>query len=396
VKVDLTITTQRRQRRAPSGFSLVELMVALAVGGVALSSIYAIGSATTRNLRAQERVASAQNSLRVATERVKRDFQRAGFMGTPQWSQPGEACGSTPAAGAVAAVTNFVEDDVVAKAFAGPANENNESTFDAVTLMGNYATSGEYGGTTFDASGTVLTVSGATQSFRRDFTDWSTGAVNDAAFDEAFPEGRFVRVHALDETVHFGVIESRNAGARTVTISPGIPVATCLSATGGWMSPLNAIRYSVQAATGDEAPVGAATGPIAVLRRTELDGTTLNSVTPTPLTAPGGPVDDRAILDYVVRFDLDFRLAAAGVPNNTVAWLPATAAVVNASPQQIRSVVIDLAVRTPEQDPNMLYNINSLVSFRVFPVTQNVRGAARVRRARAEVLLPNVAVKDFL
>jgi hypothetical protein len=112
-----------------------------------------------------------------------------------------------------------------------------------------------------------------------------------------------------------------------------------------------------------------------------MNGGNLNA----PLVVGGAPVDDRAILDYVVGFNVDFRMGAV----DTVNWQPALAAVVNANPEQVRSVIIDIAVRTPEQDPHMLYqNDGALRSFKVF---ENVPGAARVRRVSAEVLIPNVA-----
>src|SRR5689334_20515173 len=79
----MRVTLNSRRR----GFSLLELMVALTLGGIAISSIYAVGAASTRTFHQQHSVASTQSSLRIAMGQIKRDFGRAGFMATPSGSR---------------------------------------------------------------------------------------------------------------------------------------------------------------------------------------------------------------------------------------------------------------------------------------------------------------------
>ena len=55
---------KRSSRRA--AFTLLELMVALTIGGLTITSVYAIGSASTRVFRVQNDVANAQTTLRMA------------------------------------------------------------------------------------------------------------------------------------------------------------------------------------------------------------------------------------------------------------------------------------------------------------------------------------------
>ncbi|KAF0166734.1 MAG: hypothetical protein FD160_4059, partial [Caulobacteraceae bacterium] len=82
-----------RQPPPRGGFTLLELMVALTVGGIAISSMYAIGAGSTRVFRQQNDIANAQTTLRMAMDQVKRDIARAGYLGTPDASLPGQGCG---------------------------------------------------------------------------------------------------------------------------------------------------------------------------------------------------------------------------------------------------------------------------------------------------------------
>src|SRR4029079_17046182 len=80
----MRVTLNSRRR----GFSLLELMVARPLCGIAISSIYAVGAASTRTFHQQHQVASTQSSLRIAMGQIKSDFGRAGYMGTPNANGP--------------------------------------------------------------------------------------------------------------------------------------------------------------------------------------------------------------------------------------------------------------------------------------------------------------------
>lgn len=389
------ITRRRAARR--EGFTLVELMVALTIGGVALTAIYAVGSASSRHFREQQRVSSAQTALRMAVEQLKRDFARAGYLGSPNAALPAEVC-SPPAGNAVAAFVDYVDNDPappqISLAAATENDDSGEVTFDRIVLMGNYSTSGEY---VLGASSTAqaLAVSRFRHSFRRDFTNWETNQYDDARFAEAFIPGRKVRVHTASERMHFANITGYTAGGATVDPIVNIDVPAACDVTGGWVSPLNAIAYRAEAAAQDDlerlsGARGDVNGPIAVLRRVEVSGTNYAQ----NLQANGVDVDSRSVLDYVIGFNLTFR-TSGGAPTGIV-WQP-TNTTVNNTPQQLRSVIIDVAVRTPEQEQGMWHIAGApLRSFVVFPRTGTgavLTGAARVRTARAEVFLPNIAYR---
>jgi prepilin-type N-terminal cleavage/methylation domain-containing protein len=392
---------QRLSRARSAGFTLLEIMMALAVGGIALSSIYAVGAASTRHFREQQRISAAQTSLRSAMDQLKRDFQRAGFLATPNVRAPGEACGLPTApiddnsggagTGRLAAISAFNENVQPRPTSLDPGDLNAWATVDQVTLMGNYVTSGEYSGITIAADGVTVTIPMNWQSFSRDFTEWSgpnAGQCNATAFASAFPVGRLVRIHTLTERVFFSQVSSAScpsAGPGTVVLVDRVP-AFC-NANLGWIAPVNTINFQVVNAAGDEVTrVGG--NRVSVLHRTEV----LPTNKATPLTRPGVnvPIDDRSILDYVVNFHLEFLLSGGSI--NSVNFVPTAEANVKQTPERLRGVIINLASRTTEQEPQFISSgLQIGLAFRVLATP----GAARVRRLRAELLLPNVAFEGY-
>jgi hypothetical protein len=373
-------------------------MIALAVGGIALSSIYAVGAASTRHFRQQQRISAVQTSLRSAMDQLKRDFQRVGFLATPNIEANGEACSlpgpplddptNTAGTGRLAAISAFSKAVSPRPTELDPGNLNTWATLDSVTLMGNYATSGEYSGISISSDGLTVTIPMNWQSFRRDFTNWSgpsAGQCSSAAFSNAFAVGRMVRIHTLIERNFYTTIAAvvcAGIVSATVTLDAAIP-AQC-NANGGWIAPVNTLRYQAVNAAGDE--TARSTNRNVVLRRTEIMPN--NKANPLLQAGTNVPLDDRDILDYVVLFNVDFMMTNGSA--NSVNFMPSPVANVIARPEQVRGVVIDLAARTAEHEPEFSNMITGL-AFRVLATP----GAARVRQLHAEILLPNVAYRGF-
>ncbi|HKP63464.1 MAG TPA: prepilin-type N-terminal cleavage/methylation domain-containing protein [Polyangiales bacterium] len=404
--------------RSRAGFTVVELMIALTCGGIAISSMYMIGAASMRTFRAQDRVATTQSSLRSAMAQVKRDFQRAGFLGTPNVNMAGERCTAPVGVplndesgglgvGRLAAISEYVPG--VTAADGGfedldPEKLNTWNRIDNVILSGNYLTSGEYMGVIVAAAGTSLTVPFTTQGFTRDFTHWyseggtrTAGSCDGRALANTFAAGRLLRVHALSELNAFVAIRSASCDTTNnvarINLNETIP-GNC-NATGGWISPVNFIRYSVKNATGDEASrVGK--NRVAVLRRTEVDPN--NKATALVVTDDDGTThtDDRAVLDYVVHFRVDFLMRGSNV--NSIDFMPASQASVAANPERVRGAIIELGARTTEHEPDMAVQDMKVAfpPFRVYgKAGDDTPGAARTRVLRAELLLPNLANEGY-
>jgi prepilin-type N-terminal cleavage/methylation domain-containing protein len=420
---------RRRRRR---GFTLLELMISLTVGGIAITSIYAIGASATRNFHQQQQVATAQTALRMAMNQVKRDIARAGYLFTPNANAPlnfqPQSCAPVSAplddannSGRLAAFSRWDDNVIISSANNNtgidPTGTNAANGFSAdnLTLFGNYETSAEYPGVTLIDS-THIAVDQDWHAFQRDFTFWyngNPGMYDQAAFNEAFRVNRLIRIQTTRKLRHFAqIVRLTHPGGGggqlaeddvLIEFSPALP-SNCLSdVNGGWVAPVSAIRYFVQNAptTGPEAERFAnTTGPIAQLIRREVWPT--DKVTP----LAENPGNTRAVLDYVVAFNLDFTMNGntnAGERDLYPPGLPTTrwqASAVNATPERIRAVSIDLAVRTPEQDPTLPWTqagCANLRCFQVFPSTGSGarRGSARVRREHAEVFVPNVAFEGY-
>jgi prepilin-type N-terminal cleavage/methylation domain-containing protein len=368
------------------GFTVLEVMVALAVGGIAIGSLYAVGSASTRQMREQQRISAAQTSLRAAMDQVKRDLQRAGFLGTPLSTVAGEVCAAPTGVdgqnilGAIAGYTK----KATAPTQLDPGGLNTLPTdfftVDQLWLTGNFTTTGEYPNITIGGDGVTVSAPMNWQTFRRDFTEWggaTAGTCNYAAFETAFPVGRMVRLHAMNgNALYSRVTRTTCTGTDNATISVTDNIPNVCNMNGGWISPLNTIRYWVDNATAAED----STGQVAMLRRQEVQP---GSRTQLLMSSAGTPIDDRALLNYVVKFNVDFIMR-----DNTrmMNFVPATAAEWRANPERVRGAIIDIAVRTAQQDSVYVSGVPES-AFRLFGQT----GAARVRRARAELLLPNLA-----
>jgi prepilin-type N-terminal cleavage/methylation domain-containing protein len=420
--------TGLRRAARPAGFTLLELMVALTVGGIAITSIYAIGSASTRQFHTQQQVANTQSSLRIALNQVKRDLARAGFLSTPSASAPGQVCAPVsstihnPPTMSLAGISRFTNDIGINTASnnngnVDPTGNNvaNGASVDEIVLMANYETANEYSGVRLTNSSEIA-ISGTWHAFTQDFTDWynpSGDPFEPTAFARAFTAGRLIRIRTTTGVSHFAQVAANGLTDPTpgppatdalVRFAPAIPGGCQATVTGGWVAPVSTIRYVVQNAAGGTlndqrnvaTPGGAiaasAANPNAQLWRVEV----LPTDTVTPLDAANLPA--RVVADYVVGFNVSFTMSTQGNPNladiYNVGVTTNTPATVNANPERVRAVTVDLAVRTPDQDRFMQFSQTNCANLRCFQVN-TAPGAARVRRMRAEVFLPNLATEGY-
>src|SRR5665647_2315671 len=66
------------------GFTLVEIMIALAISGIIMSAIYSAYVAQQRTYLAQEQVAEMQQNIRAALDMMEREIRMAGYDPTGQ------------------------------------------------------------------------------------------------------------------------------------------------------------------------------------------------------------------------------------------------------------------------------------------------------------------------
>ena len=411
------LAARRRTRPAP-GFTLLELMVALAVGTIAVTTAYALGAASSEQFRAQQRVSNVQTSLRNAMTQIKRDLERASYHATARSNLAGETCFTTTTmtdadlspvrpiqlldtsnnAGDLALV-NMVPGDFPTGTLQA----------DRLVMIGNYASRDEYIVAGLLASGQSAVLEGGNQPFRRSFTDWgeTSPQVLPNQVSDMFRANRLMRLQNNEGYKFFVEITGTNVNTTTgiVRIDFGndtLPLGSpCVGGmmTGAKAAPLSVIRYRLAAASGNTATRSTAiAGPNRQLVREALN--------PTDQTQGVGTAS--AVLDYVVSFDVDFVIdnrdrSTPGAPPLLVSLDDAAAATaVNANPEYVRAVVVTLSARTPEMDPRFPWpasgdgtnGAGEIVRYR-HTNTGGRLGASRVRTLRAEIPVSSIACEGF-
>ena len=396
-----------------AGFSLVELMIALTIGGFIIGSVYAIGAGSTRHFATQQRVSSLQGRLRLAMNQVKHDLLRAGYLAPPHARAAGQVCeGVVPAAfdncgtvGCLAGVARFVNDTTPPNLNAMPMG----TTTDTIRLYGNYAAAAEYPGVDVDASSpNTIFVNPTWHDFQHDFTEWRAGGggpVDPGAVNFVFLPGRMVRLRFAGNQYHYATIVAvapiGGPGDRlAITIDPPVRNTCVPLLNNGWIAPVSLIQYNVVDSVSPPAmAVQFKTGPAAELRRTEL-----NPRDGTVLMVGGTPASSRIIGEYVTDFNLWFLLNTTPGRDtfDTVAlgaWQDAVPAI-NNQPETIRAVRVSLSMRTPEPEDGFPVINPPFGSYQSLPACPAgggncSNGAARVRTSTAEIMLHNVAAGRY-
>lgn len=399
-------TTASGGRRSRAGFTLVELMVALVAGLIAISSIYYISAASSKHFHEQQRVAQTQMAVRMAMERIRRDVARAGFLGTPN-SQKEVSC--RPFASRIRGVEYLFNADTANL----PNAALNMVRADGIRLVGNYVTSDAYLAQGLGVAGNTVTFQTDWQAFRHTFGVVG-GSYDAAAFDDVFRPGRMLHIETQQGQHFFVTITSRNSGNQTVTFNPNLPVgSTCVPGLGdgSLVSPLSRVEYRVVDPRLDSnlarllSPGGLdASADVrglkpAVLIRREVDFS--NAARPIAGS-------EQLILEYTADLTFDFvldRQTVRGQPPVMATVVGALASgPLNATPEQVRSVIINLSGRTADSEPTFpfvrrganqpLTRYCAVDSTRCLATGSNTPGpAARVRTLRSEVFLPNIAAR---
>ncbi|MEM9190034.1 MAG: prepilin-type N-terminal cleavage/methylation domain-containing protein [Myxococcota bacterium] len=375
----------RRRQRQRGGFTLVELLIALTAGLIAVTSIYFVSAASSKHFSEQQKVAQTQTQLRMAMEQIRRDVSRAGFLGMPD-SLNESFCGTPPVR--LRGIEMFDDDSTGELAH----NSLNNVSVDRLLLTGNYATSDGYSvdGDIRGQSSIRLQngIAGAAdQAFRRSFFNQATAAYDTALFDAVFTNNRLLHIRLHNGSHFLSRITGTNAGASSVTVSPA-PSGECLGSTSGAiLAPISQIEY-VLVDSGDAAVAALGTGSLVpgadpeVLLRRELD-------------FAGNVVagSERIVAEYVVEFDVDIVTDTGGAGAAPI-WATlndgAAENALSVDASDARLARIRLSVRTPTEDsrfPFVARGVNAPLTS--YDLTADTDGAARVRTLTTDVQLSN-------
>lgn len=370
-----------RRAKRQQGFTLVEMMVALVAGAIAIASIYYVSAASSWHFQEQQRVAQTQMNLRMAMEHLRLDIAKAGYLGTP--NSAGEQRCMTPAAPVTA--VELVEG---AGTSVLPNAAANGVQADTLRLTGNYVTSDSYLVNTFSASGNTVDLQRNWQAFRRTFGAADAGGYSAEAFEDVFRIGRWLHITTTAGYHFFVEITGQDGASATVTFNPAVPLGTpCMPGlgTGATIAPLTRIEYVVLDANaggsiGSLARASEAEGtvhPVLVRREIDLDSLTVVANT------------ERIVAEYVANFDVDFivdtEVTVGAAPdlelqNDVTA---ATTLAPAASPHHARAAVVNLSLRSPREDPRFTAEAGYDLGVS--------EGRARVRPMTTQILMPNIA-----
>lgn len=392
---------RRRRARRRAGFTLVELMVSLTIGALVVAAVFSLGGASSRHFQEQQRIGVTQRSVRMAMTRLRYDLQRAGYLHVSSHLAPTvRTCNNPPVPTPVPAL-QFTNDDSTGNAALDSINRTaNGTSADRLRLMGAYATGDQFLVRSFNSAGNQVILQTNWLAFRRNFLDASGTAVDTNRFLQVFRDDRILHIESPNGTHFFVNIASASVDAAGIApridITPGIGVDNpCLDGLGrgALVTPISEIEYSI-ATPAAGSPLQTSNpnvaGPNTLLVRQELDVDT-----DTPLAGTRRPLLEYAI-DFNLEFIADTNLTVGNPPNLVRLDGAAAQNVIQNTPWQIRSAIVTLAARTPEQDTRFPWPDSwtggrpagaPLNRYQVFPGRP---GAARVRMLTTEVQLPNM------
>lgn len=93
----------------PKGFTLIELMIAMAAGLVLLAAVYSVFLVQNKELRNQEQITEMQQNARMAMEMMSRDLMMAGYGAR---SSLPKCAGTTPATNACVGIRAANADSI--------------------------------------------------------------------------------------------------------------------------------------------------------------------------------------------------------------------------------------------------------------------------------------------
>lgn len=374
---------QRSRRRATAGFTLVELMVALTAGLLAIAAAYTLSTASSRTFHAQQRISQTQMSLRMAMEQIRRDVQRAGFGGIAN-TRTARMCANVAPPGGHFSMMEFVDSGSTA---ALPNAAVNRTEADSLILTGNYVTSDVFYAQ--DAGPSMVRVQTQWQGFRRTFGV----PTNSDFFEDVFQPGRMVHLRTTGRRHFFAQIVGSSGANATVRFNPGFQCAGERT-TQAMISPMSRVRYRVVAPNAAFANLSTATDDArgltnAILIREEVD------FDDNPIAGT-----ERVVMEYAAGLDFEFVVdnnVTPGLPpnfqrepavDNPGAADPAPSVDTNA--ERIRSVIVTLSARTADHDREFPWvEREAGQPFSRYQVNPAMSGAARVRTMRTEIFLPN-------
>ncbi|WP_437489240.1 prepilin-type N-terminal cleavage/methylation domain-containing protein [Sorangium sp. So ce1014] len=442
------MTTSRRLSPARArasgqrGFTLVELIVAMAAGLVVSLAAFLLSKNATRFFQNETRASASHLAATIGLNRLAADLQRAAYLSTPNIRVDPEVCRvpATPLGlTRLAGISILRQGSTVLNPTDLGQSVANDMWPDSIIIGGSLSSTELFEFRNIsDATGNLIVELNPNSAAVQRTLARANGSGQGLL--QIFAPNRILRVMVRGQTqFQYGVIESANVQgnpptliAITLKLDPGLPrlegLARCgvtpggNTGDGGWVNVVNRVRYEIRSLVGQATPYAPLVTPIAPEQTGDNGRTELVRV---ELDDEDEPILEtlELIAEYAV--DLKFGISTAvegGVPgvtnpaiqrfpitatdNATVYGIAAENSQLGALPQRVRSVQVRLSTRTraPDRDvdlpggpdgrrrrfliPGIVAGVENLSS----PVPAGAPPVfARMRTLYADIALPNQA-----
>ncbi|WP_437561025.1 PilW family protein [Sorangium sp. So ce542] len=427
--MDRRTSPARARASGQRGFTLVELLVAMAAGLVVSLAAFLLSKNATRFFQNEARASASHLAATVGLNRLAADLQRAAYLSTPNIRLDPEVCQVPPAPlglNRLAGIWIRRQGSVFEGGSELSQSVANELYPDSIIIGGSLSSNELFEFRKIsDATGALVVELNPNSAAVQRTLQRANGSGQ--GLSQIFAPNRILRVMVRGQTQFlYGVIQGTNVQgdppnliAITLKPSPGLPMLSGLGrcgvtpggATGdaGWVNVVNRVRYNIRSLVGKETPYAPLVAPIAAAQtgddgRTELVRVELddeNNEIPETL---------ELIAEYAV--DLKFGISAAeesadptvtdpfitrypimATDNAEVYNIAASNDQSNAAPQRVRSVQVRLSTRTRAPDRDVGYPERSdgrRLRF-LIPGILGDTTYARMRTLYADIALPNQA-----
>ncbi len=437
------------------GFTLIELMVAMVVGLMAITSVYSLGSAMSKQFYEEQRLATSQGTSRVAILELRRDISRAGLFGTPNANNE-STCDSTapelPKLGGgttpLGAFQYYADEDT--STVLDPNGKNTGVHADRLRVLTSLYLTDQLLVQSTSIAGDVVVLQSGNQAYRRTFAwgqaagpftsgssptylsgdlDWDSAWGGETASwkgiaqkgARAFQTGSILHIETPEGRHFFRSVFGKKGNTENeirIEITPSLPVGTaCLpgAAEGSTLAPLQWVEYAVVDPF-DANQVGSDFFDFDGMFYIDLDpsnpafnlkNTTASDLRESPnlvlvrrildsTTGNVRPNTTQVIAEFVTNFEVSFvvdnKASAGAAPVLNVEDRTTGAETdINAAPEKVRAVIINLGIRSPLEDSTVEYLADGGTRFEV---DDSQKGAARVRNIEIEIPVMNVARRN--